>query len=58
MDENINSIEGAPIVDAAPESRVAYFKRLIASGQYQVDAKSLATAMLDAGVVERPARVH
>ncbi len=57
MEENINSIEGAPL-ETAPESRVAYFKRLIAAGQYQVDATRLADAMLSAEVVESHSVVH
>ncbi len=58
MEENINSMEGAAVIEKVPESRVEYFRRLIASGQYRVDSKRLANAMIDGGVVETCGTIH
>ncbi len=58
MEENMNSIEGAPICDTPPESRVAYFRRMIEQGTYKVDPTRLAGRMLEAGVVEAGGTVH
>jgi anti-sigma28 factor (negative regulator of flagellin synthesis) len=58
MEENMNSIEGAPICEQPPESRVARFRRLIEQGEYKVNATRLAERMLDSGVVEAGGTVH